>query len=181
MMAQLSPMLAFDPSTIPRLYADEQDYFRSIRRRRRPWSFGRITNSLRGIYALGGGTTRTPGRYRAVDPDNESEHTRPLRDTCEYVHSSVRTRFALRGPGVEDEGEYDADALMRGWRLVVTYPDGERGKPNVFWRARRGEEGRRGFVNVLPECPLWEEERRLLGYDESMEEEVMSPPPTRRE
>ena len=78
---------------------------------------------------------------------------RPLRDTCEYVHASVRTRFVLRGPGKDDRGDYEPPALD-DWKLVVEYPDGEEegARPRIFWRARFEDED--VSTRVLPESPL---------------------------
>ena len=180
MMSQLSPFLEFDPDYILRAAADSAAYYRHEERRKRPrpWSFGLIENSMTGLYAIGGGTTRTPGQYYAADPDTGKPGRRPLRDTHEYIHPSVRARFALRGPGVEDKGRYEPPA-MDDWKLVVEYPDRDgRGKPEVYWKARFSE--RNVTTRVLPESPLWAMERSLLRLDPETEEEVMRPPPTRR-
>ncbi|KAF2665387.1 hypothetical protein BT63DRAFT_377602 [Microthyrium microscopicum] len=176
MIAQLSPFLDFDRDTIARQNAENDEYYRSHHRRPRPWSFGKIINSMSGIYSLGGGTLRTPGRYTAADPESGARGKRPLRQTHEYIHPSVRTRFALRGPGTEDNGEYDPESLMDAWSLVVEYPDGPDGPPEIYWRARFRDDG---GPRELPESPLWEAERELLAMDPRMEDEVLRPPPTR--
>lgn len=98
---------------------------------------GDIPNSLSGIFALGGGTTRTPGRYYAVSPDGRQTST-PLRDTYEYVHPSVRSRFLLGGPGVDDKGNYPASAL-RDWKLVIKPGTSDRDGPEVYWKLRDGD------------------------------------------
>ena len=175
MMSQFSPFLDMYDDYIIQQWEDNQDYYRKERKKPRPWSFGKLYNSMGGVYALGGGTTRTPGCYYAVDPDTGSMTDRPLADTNEYVHPSVRTRIVLRGPGEEDKGAYEPEALD-DWRLVVDYPDGERGGPEVYWKAKFRE--RNVTTRVLPECPLWGYERKLLGMDRDMEREVMRPPPT---
>jgi hypothetical protein len=177
MISQLSPFLEFYPGYI---LTQEQTHqhtpSKQRKRRERPWSFGKIINSLRGIYNFGGGSARCPGRYHVADPlDGElDKHKRLLRETHEYIHPSVRTRFALRGPGVEDDGDYDPQALD-DWRLVVEYPDGPEEKPEIYWRAVDDDDG----VRELPESPMWEVERELLSLDKEMEEEVFWPPPTK--
>jgi len=180
MISLLSEWVQFAPDIIPRIqYPNPHTSVDPSRRRTKtPWSFGRIRNSLKGLYTFGGGTTRTPGRYHAVYPEDESPSDRPLRRTHEYIHPSVRTRFVLRGPGVEDQGDYEPEALLKGWRLQVTYPKGPRDRPEVVWRARKrpGREQQ----DELPEWRLGEEERVLLAYDREMEDEVMNPPATRR-
>lgn len=177
MMAQFSPFLDLNEDYILQQDEDNQKYYRSKRLKPRPWSFGKLYNSMSGIYAVGGGTTRTPGAYYAVDPEDGSITNRPLRDTNEYIHPSVRTRIVLRGPGESDKGAYDPDA-MADWKLVVGYPDGERAAPEVYWKARFRDSN--VTTRVLPESPLWGVERKLLGLDPEMEEEVMRPPPTSR-
>jgi hypothetical protein len=179
MMAQLSPWLDFNRAYLMQQVADNDNYYRSEGLRRRPWSFGLLFNSLTGVYALGGGEPRTPGEYRAVDAETGRETRRPLQDTCEYVHASVRTRFVLRGPGKDDRGDYEPPALD-DWKLVVEYPDGEQegARPRIFWRARFEDED--VSTRVLPESPLWSYERDLLALDPKIKEEVLYPPPTRR-
>jgi len=177
MMSQMAPLLTFSNSYIIDQYEDNQEFYRHVHEKPRPWSFGLIVNSMAGLYSLGGKTTRTPGEYYAVAPDGTSTD-RPLRDTHEYIHASVRIRYVLRGPGMEDKGEYDPKA-MDDWKLVVEYPDGERGKPDVYWKARFKDQN--VSTRVLPEAPLWAFERKLLSMaDPKIEDEVLRPPPTRR-
>lgn len=190
MMAQLSPFLDMFPDYIMEQEEENDYYYKSRRMRRRPWSFGKLYNSSTGVYAIGGGTTRTPGQYFAIDPDTGRETDRPLRDTCEYVHPSVRTRIRLHGPGKDDKGDYEPPA-MDDWRLVIEYPPGPappsrppgpgmedtRPKPNIYWRARF--EDPNVSTMVLPEAPLWAMERRLLRMDPKTEEYVLYPPETK--
>lgn len=174
MMAQLDPFLDFNRGYVLRQERQSEDYYHSTGQRPRPWSFGLIENSMTGVYALGGGTTRKPGEYKRVDPDNGQETDIPLQDTHEYMHPSVRARYRLRGPGEKDKGRYDPDALAN-WRLVVEYPDGENGKPDVYWRAKR----RNMPTKILPEAPLWGIERDLADTDPDTYDYVLQPPATR--
>ena len=158
-------------------------YYKDRGRRVRPWSFGKIYDSLSGFYNFGGGDTRTPGTYFAVDPDTGRKTQRPLRDTHEYIHASARTRLKLKGPGVDDKGSYDPEALD-DWKLIVEYtPEDEATgherppKPNVYWKARFADEN--VSTRVLPEAPLWGIERALLDMDPKTEEYVFEPPETR--
>jgi len=171
------PFLDMYPDYIIQQEHENIEYYRSRHKKIRPWSFGKIYNSMAGIYAIGGGTTRTPGTYYAIDPDDGRMTDRPLRDTNEYIHPSVRTRMVLGGPGEEDKDKYRPEALD-DWKLVVEYPEGPQGKPDIFWKARFEE--RNVSTRILPESPLWGLERRLLGLDEEMEEEVLRPPPSGR-
>jgi hypothetical protein len=176
MMSQASPFLDFYQDYIIQQSEENDDHYRSRRKKIRPWSFGKIENSMGGIYALGGGTTRTPGAYYAVDPDDGRPTDRPLRDTNEYIHPSVRTRIRLRGPGMDDKGRYLPEA-MDDWKLTIDYPDGPDAKPDIYWKARFSEKN--VSTRVLPESPLWGLERRLLGLDEEAEEYVLWPPPSK--
>ncbi|KAF2097482.1 hypothetical protein NA57DRAFT_67001 [Rhizodiscina lignyota] len=177
MMAQLTPFLEFHRHFIIQQEEENIDYYKHERKRVRPWGFGKIYDSKTGLYNLGGGKTRTPGQYFLTDPDDVTKSLdRPLMNTHEYMHPSVRTRIRLKGPGVEDDGRYDPEA-MDDWKLVVEYPDGPQGRPNIYWKARF--KSRNVSTRVLPESPLWDLERELLAMDPETEEYVLHPPPTR--
>jgi len=176
MLSQISPFLDIYPDYILQQASENNAYYTTRHKKLRPWSFGKIENSMGGIYAIGGGTTRTPGTYYAIDPEDGSETNRPLRDTNEYIHSSVRTRIKLRGPGMEDKGKYHPEA-MDDWKLVVQYPDGSDEKPDVYWKARFKE--RNVSTRVLPEAPLFALEKKLLGLDADTEDFVFWPPRSR--
>jgi hypothetical protein len=119
--------------------------------------------SLTGIYYLGGSATRTPGNYFKVDPDTGRTTSKPLRQTNEYVHPSVRSRFLLEGPGIDDRGTYEATALQ-GHKLKTSYIDNSNERPVVMWVPRFRQNG----AIRLPESPLWEIEKELLRTDSEM-------------
>lgn len=125
-----------------------------------------------GIYALGGSKIRTPGRYCAYDPTNGKPTKDPLIDTHEYIHPSVRARFKLHGPGLDDKGTYECKSLQ-DYKLVIEYPEENAKRPTVYWRARNRPA--EGFVKTLPEAPLWNLEMELLRYDPETEQYVMKP------
>ncbi|MCJ1420658.1 hypothetical protein MMC32_007017 [Xylographa parallela] len=170
MIAQLEPLLDFDAGYIRAQYKDTRTYYLQSGQDVRPWSFGEIYPSSSGLYRLGGLTTRTPGSYTRLSPLSGRPTPTPLRNTHEYIHASARARTALRGPGVADQGTY-ASAALAGYVLRVA---GERvaGEPLAVWesRARRRRGGGR---RVLVESPLWETERRLLGYSPGVEGGVL--------
>ncbi|KAH0383299.1 hypothetical protein KCU92_g5514, partial [Aureobasidium melanogenum] len=179
MMSQVTPFLDMDLDYALDQQDDTEQYYKETKQKPRPWSFGKIVNSMTGIYALGGATTRTPGRYYVVDPTDGRKTDVPLQATHEYMHPSVRTRFRLKGPGVDDEGSYDPKAL-HDWKLFVDY-DGEKGRggrPDVFWKLRTAE--RNVTTRMIPEAPLLPLERELLEMDPEMEEFVFRPAPTAR-
>ena len=159
MMAQLQPMMDFYPDYLYDQYEENKQYYVDTGQRIRPWSFGKIYQSLTGVYIVGGTKTRTPGTYHRVDPDTFQETRRPLRDTCEFIHPSVRTRIRCDGPGVRDKGAYECKALD-GYKLKVY--DGGPGRPEVVvWESR--SKRRKGTPKkVLYECPLWAYEKVLL-------------------
>ncbi|KAI9698592.1 MAG: hypothetical protein M1820_007391 [Bogoriella megaspora] len=186
MLSQLSPFLDFNTDYIFDQHETNIDYYTSARKKIRPWSFGKIYDSMKGAYAVGGATVRTPGRYMYIDPNNGRKTDEPLRDTHEYVHPSVRSRLLLHGPGTEDEGRYECKAL-EDWRLVVEPPAQGKKGPAVYWRLStrslrekiKGKEVKPPEVStrILPESPLWDLERELLSYDTRTFEFVTDPPP----
>ena len=99
------------------------------------------------------------GLYCQVDQETGESNGKPLRDTHEYVHPSARSRIVLGGPGVEDEGEYDCEALFP---YKLKYMDETADKrPTAFWELRSRRKGS-GPKKELPESPLWTYEKELL-------------------
>lgn len=92
----------------------------------RPWSLGAILGSQGYFFKLAGFNIRTPGLYKRVDPDTGNPIHEHLQNTNERIHSSVRTRLALEGLGLNDKSKWDAPALKKHWRLRKTvgeFPD----------------------------------------------------------
>lgn len=187
MMAQLEPFLDMNTNYLLNQDDDNYDYYLDVEGLKdpRPWSFGKIVNSMKGLYALGGRSIRTPGRYMGVNPHTHRPTDRPLRATHEYIHPSCRSRlyYMSGGPGVEDKGIYDCPA-MQDWKLVVDYTSGPglqgpEGEPNIFWKLRRERDNRKNLTTrVLPEAPLWGIERKLCQRDPSVYDYITAPPPT---
>lgn len=86
-------------------------YYKSQKADIRPWSCGKLYNSMVGITKLAGSQIRTPGQYHASDPNTGKPTNRRLQQTNEFVHPCVRVRKALNGKGEEDVGKYDPPAL----------------------------------------------------------------------
>ncbi|CAJ2508752.1 Uu.00g137780.m01.CDS01 [Anthostomella pinea] len=172
MMAQCQPFIDFDIDYLLDQWEDAEDFYEKHDQKPRPWSFGRIWDGMAGIYAVGGTKIRDPGRYCVVDPTNGKQTGEPLLNTHEYIHSSVRSRIRLGGPGINDKGPYECKALD-DWKLVIeAHADG--GKwPDVFWRSRYSPE--EGFQRMLPEAPLKPLEVELLQYDPETAEYVLRP------
>ena len=132
---------------------------------------GKIFKSLTGIYYLGGKTTRTPGAYYKPDPETGQSTSKPLRETNEYIHASVRSRYLLGGPGIENRGRYEATAL-RGHKLKTLSGDPSSELPIPIWIPR----SRHSKASRLPESPLWEVEKELLRTDPEMYEYLLEEP-----
>ena len=172
MMAMLDPMLELNFDYILTEEKANAAYYDSKGQSPRPWSFGKIYNSETGAFKAAGKSTRTPGDYYRLDPRNGEQTNKPLRDTNEYIHSSVRSRFALEGPGQGGRGIYTPPAL-KGWRLDSN-PNIEGLPTSWFWR-REGPE-----TVILPEAPLRKIENLLLGQSPDIDEYIHEPPPPKR-
>jgi hypothetical protein len=177
-MSQLRDMLDLDLDYVLDEQEATEEYYEKSNQQVRPWSFGKIPNSLTGVYALGGTVTRSPGRYFVVDPDNGRMTDEPLRDTHEYIHPSVRARMKLDGPGYDDVNAYTPRAL-KDWKLIIeegALENGKPGRPDIYWRLTTGQKN--VSTRVLPESPLWPLERELLEMEQDREIEryVLDPP-----
>ena len=170
MMAMLAPLLDLNLDLILTEYHLNEDYYESKRQRPRPWSFGKIYNSNTGAFAISGSTVRTPGDYYRRDPRTGEQTRRPLRNTNEYIHASVRSRYALEGPGYAGRRMYDPPAL-RNYRLRSEEASG---LPTPFFWEDRGPQ-----ATVLPEAPLRNVERMLLSQSPDIYDYVMERPPPR--
>lgn len=195
-MAQVEPFLDMDLNYIIKQHKLNQIQYAELGERPRPWSFGeyrialvdcllscglgKIYDSVRGVYVLGGLVTRTPGEYFVVDPDTGLPTDVPLRRTHEYIHPSVRSRIMLEGPGYADKGAYDPPA-MDPWLLIGKRSNPGAGPDSWFWEHRKSSSP--PPQDVLPEAPLLGVERWLLSYSPEIEEYVLGAPrrPTRRE
>ncbi|KAF2747974.1 hypothetical protein M011DRAFT_401163 [Sporormia fimetaria CBS 119925] len=180
MMDQVEPFLDIRDEYLFEQDVENERYYRRDGQSVRPWSFGEIENSSTGIYALGGSKLRTPGLNHATDPHTLRPLARPLRNTHEYIHPSVRTRLRFNGPGIADKSVYDCPALTEDYKLVVDYEQvkTDDDTPDVYWKLRWRDET--GESRILPEAPLWRLERELCKRDPKMWEEVRRPAPTGR-
>jgi len=88
----------------------------------RPWSCGAIHDAMTFFYSLSGAANRSPTGYLRYDHATGEPYAnpqRPLQNTCERVHSSVRIRMGLPGVGIGDKGTYTSRALD-GWDVRGT-------------------------------------------------------------
>lgn len=165
MISQLEPFLEFRDGYMMEMNHKNRDYYKYDGQKPRPWSFGEIHNSLFGLYAFAGSKTRTPGSYFRIDPITGRPTTKRLRNTNEYIHPSVRSRFVMGGPGVQDRGLYASRALA-SWEFHVEEDDRTEGRPHVLWKYTGN-----GFVgqDVIPESPLHATEKTLLSSSPKVE------------
>lgn len=169
MMSRMEPLIDFREDYIMQLYQQNKQYYRATGQKSRPWSFGEIYNSMRGVYALAGRKTRTPGNYFRADPFTGRPTTKRLRNTNEYIHASVRSRVGLNGPGIEDRGRYDCKALQ-DWSFELDNPSTEDREPMIVWK---NMSGRKEGQMVIPEASLLETERRLLEMSPRVEDYIL--------
>ncbi|KAK6585579.1 hypothetical protein PZA11_002306 [Diplocarpon coronariae] len=92
------------------------DYIYEKHKPVRPWGLGKIWDSKRSIWVLGGTGWRTPGLNMRADPDTGLLTNVPMKDTNERIHSCVRIRLELDGLGLDDKGLYRPRALEKNWR-----------------------------------------------------------------
>ncbi|KAK8178037.1 hypothetical protein IWX90DRAFT_482966 [Phyllosticta citrichinensis] len=79
------------------------------------WGLTRLYNSATSLTCLAGIAPRTPGLYAATNySTGKPDFSRPLRDTRESIHSSVRIRLASgSGRSYDGKGTYGAAALVK--------------------------------------------------------------------
>ena len=176
MIAQLEQFIDFHPNYIQEQHKSTHTYYEQSNQDPRPWSFGEIYNSMKGLFAICGKVTRTPGYYMRVDPATGRPTRKPLKNTNEFVHPSVRSRSYLDAPGVHDQGLYDSKA-MQAYKLRMTGNGPDDHLPIAVWESRAKKKG--APKKVLRESPLWNTEKRLLQYSHEVEDYLYSPPEPR--
>lgn len=169
MMSRMEPFIDFRPEYLQQLYQLNKQYYRASGQKSRWWSFGEIKNSVMGIYSLAGRRRRTPGNYFRTDPVNGRPTSKRLKNTNEYIHASVRSRVGLGGPGIEDRGRYECQALD-GWSFELDSQRADTKEPMIIWKK---SSERRGGQMIIPEAALLETERRLLEMSPKVEDYVL--------
>jgi len=189
MMSRLEPFLDFRPDFLVSQLDAQRDYYKETSQKPRWWSFGEIYNSLKGAYSFTGRRIRTPGCYQRVDPNSGRPVGKRLKNTNEYIHASVRARVGLRGPGIQDRGDYNPAALA-DWTFepepapVGGAAQGQGGNLSdgmmVVWNYR-GDKDYDGQTRI-PEAILLETELALLRQFQAVEEYIrfMRPPSGKR-
>lgn len=172
MMSRLEPFLDFRPDFVMRTSEENRAYYKTSGQKVRPWSFGEIYNSFKGLTSIAGAKTRTPGNYYRTNPYNGRPTSKLLKGTHEYIHASVRCRIGMRGPGVSDRGVYEPPAL-KDWTFAAEPADGPGGNVGgsiVIWTKHTDRDG--GGQDRIPEATLLETELALLRQSNRAEEYV---------
>lgn len=113
---------------------------------KRHWACGMIHDSMTFLYWLGGIAHRSPMEYLRYDHSTGEPYqnpTRPLVNTCEKVHASVRIRMGIPGLGLQDKGIYESIPL-EGWEVKgmatkddddnhVTLQSINKGQESIYW------------------------------------------------
>lgn len=166
MMAQLEPLLEFDPDYLLDQHRLHVEYCKAQKGGEykgvvRPWGLSQIYNSKEGITSIGFSAYRTPGDYFATNPNTGiTDKSRKLVHTRETVHACVRIRKLLHGKGEDDHGTYNPTALT-DFKLLGTPEDN-----NVRWEA--------GPNRVLQEDDIGSVEQQLLAQFPEIERLVAS-------
>ena len=189
MMSRLEPFLDFRPDFLVSQLDAQRQYYKDTSQKPRWWAFGEIYRSLKGPYSLTGSKVRTPGAYQRVDPYNGRPTGKKLKNTNEYIHASVRARIGLRGPGSQDRGDYNPQALA-DWTFepepapIGGAAQGQGGNLTdgqmVVWNYR-GDRDRDGQGRI-PEAVLLETELALLRQFQAVDDYIryMRPPSGKR-
>ncbi|KAL8656778.1 MAG: hypothetical protein Q9210_000021 [Variospora velana] len=152
MIAQFFPFLDFDLSYINTQRRLTMNYYRDHDMPVRSWGLGKIYDSMAGIERLAGKKVRTPGRYCAMDRESGETTKKLLSNTEEYIHSPVRVRKTLGGPGPDDKGTYIPLSLAK-WDIVGNPVD-----KNVRWVHRHPDRQQQ----IIPEDEMSDIELQLL-------------------
>lgn len=132
MMTQLSAHLEFDPAYLQRQRMLNREFYSS---RERPvpeeaqgYGMGLIKRSDLGLLNMVlGRQVRTPGEYHVTDPNTGEPLPQLLKNTCEFIHPSVRYRMEQKGRGLASSatdflgGGVYKPAALEGWDY---YPAG---------------------------------------------------------
>ncbi|TVY37155.1 hypothetical protein LSUB1_G005997 [Lachnellula subtilissima] len=178
-------ILTFDPTYLDWLQDLNNEYYIKQAEPIRPWALGKLYdsaphNTVKGIVAGLSPVVRTPGRYHVVNDKTGLGTNIPLKNTCEFIHPSVRNRMNSRGIGTEEDSKHVSEvshllnaakglvgvnwnlnkyssAALKNYELVesVGVQNGTTGAGGVVWKAKDGGEG-------LPEEELGRTEIRLL-------------------
>lgn len=139
MMTQLSQHLDFDREYLPRQRNLNATFYATRKppppREAQGYGMGLIKRSDRGILdTVLGRDVRTPGEYHLTDPNTGETLPEVLKNTCEFIHPSVRYRIENKGRGLANSatdflggGVYTPRALA-GW----TYYAAEREVPGLM-------------------------------------------------
>ena len=171
MVNQLEFLLDFNWDYLLEQHEMNVKYYKKVGQVVRPWGTGEINESYGGLERIAGSQVRTPGFYTATDPITGKDTGRPLRNTNESMHASVRIRWGGEGLDREDKGTYKPKAL-EGWTLRGAGANVELLGDNVI--AWEHESGGKAGTRVLMEDELGNVEKMLLKTSPGMATRVMA-------
>ncbi|KIX03699.1 uncharacterized protein Z518_07252 [Rhinocladiella mackenziei CBS 650.93] len=109
MLSQLDGLLNFDPLAVGQFMRGKGPS---------PSFIGRIHNSMRGLFLLGGSYYRVPGTFTSLDPVSREPTPNRLRNTYETIHWTARQRMS------QNIDNYDKAGLVDfTMKAVMTEPD----------------------------------------------------------
>lgn len=124
MMTQLGRHLAFDEEYLLRQRELNESFYTKKGLPVQSWAMGQIKRSDAGpLNSVTGRQTRSPGEYYATDAQTGLQTSRPLTNTCEFMHPSVRYRKDNGGLGLATSdkdpghGAY-LPASLNGWVYI---------------------------------------------------------------
>ncbi|GAB7366492.1 hypothetical protein MBLNU230_g8285t1 [Neophaeotheca triangularis] len=137
--------IKFDHPYISHLYHQQTKYYAHHGGGSRGWGMGRVYDSLTLPQSLVGAKTRVPGRYhRTFYHSGKIDPKRPLHNTNEYIHASVRARLDFGGNGYEPQDGLLSKVSWFWHRLtshaVGAYKPQRPGGPLDGWVVQDGRE-----------------------------------------
>lgn len=132
MMTQLSAHLEFDPAYLQRQRKLNEEFYDTretkVPQEARGYGMGLIKRSDLGLLnTVLGRQVRTPGEYHLTDPKTGEPIPQLLKNTCEFIHPSVRYRIDNKGRGLANSatdflgGGIYRPAALKDWDY---YPAG---------------------------------------------------------
>jgi uncharacterized protein (DUF2235 family) len=121
--------LQFDEEYVERWYDCQLDWYEKHKEAPyKGWARGKLYDSNTFPQSLAGQRTRGPGQYhRTFYETGKTNFAKPLENTNEQIHSSVRARMDMGGRGVETDwdqvlgyGGYNIGALLKSFWQWIT-------------------------------------------------------------
>ncbi|GIZ43586.1 hypothetical protein CKM354_000680500 [Cercospora kikuchii] len=159
MMDNLSPFIDFTPGYVRKQHEKNQQYLRQAKvpAKGLVWAAGQLKNKGKGIQALMGLVSRSPGRYHVLDKKTLKERQEePLQNTNERIHVAVRSRKKTGGMDEKNEVvKYEPKGLAEEEYELVD-ENAEPGK--AMWRYIGKDPQFAGLILLEDELGVFERE-----------------------